>query len=95
LKNALQVDVSTKAEMAAAVGELENGDFLLLDPERFFLEINILSKGFTFRLQNKNQPTVTRKDCLEVFRIELRARASIRRGSLLTSILVHDLCALV
>jgi Sec7 domain/PH domain len=44
LKNALRVDVRTKAEMTAAVGELENGDFLLLDPTRSFLKSDDLIK---------------------------------------------------
>lgn len=44
LKNALRGDVQSKAEMTAAVGELENGDFLLLDPARAFLKSDDLVK---------------------------------------------------
>jgi len=44
LKDALRVDARSKVEMTAAVGELINGDFLLLDPARSFLQSGDLIK---------------------------------------------------
>jgi hypothetical protein len=44
LKAALQVDVLNKVEMTEAVAELNNGDFLLHDPARAFLQSGNLVK---------------------------------------------------
>ena len=44
LKRALRVDARSKVEMNAAVGELVQGDFLLLDPARSFLQSGNLVK---------------------------------------------------
>lgn len=44
LKDTLRVDARSKVEMTAAVSELINGDFLLLDPARSFLQSGNLIK---------------------------------------------------
>jgi len=44
LKKTLRVDARSKDEMNAVVGELINGDFLLLDPARSFLQSGYLVK---------------------------------------------------